>query len=830
MLKKITPLLVLLLFAGTTLHSQDPTVPAPVPNKAAEDVLSVYSDAYTSITEILFPDWGQSTSASEIQIESNKTLKYANLTYMGLQYFKSDINYLEYVHLDYYTSDAATFKFTIVVTGNEKAYNIGTTLGIIKDQWVSVDIPLSYFSTLNLANAFQFKTEGDGTIYLDNLYFWKDPTTEANDFTLSNLTVDGVTVAGFAPRTFTYLADLASGTTTIPTVSATTSSPTATTVITQATALPGSATVVVNSADLSKTRTYKVNIQATVPPTAAPSPTNAPRDVVSIYSDAFTSIATDMFPNWSQNTIASEIQLEGNNTLKYYKLNYMGMEYNVTDLSGYDSLHLDYFTTNSASFYVSLITKEGETLYNVKLKKGLVLNQWTSINIPLDYYDATRDLTQAYQLKIQGTNTVYLDNIFYWKIPTLSGQDVTLADLTVDGITISGFNTARDSYILDFPYGTTTVPEIAVTTTDPGATYVITPAEGMPGKTTIVVTSYDQTVTATYTVEFTTTIPPVAAPTPDKDADFVISVYGDAYNSIATNVNPNWGQETIVTEFQIESNNTLKYARLNYQGMDYPNPTDVSEMEYLHVDFFTGDATALEIFLIAAGENSYNIATQKGITFNTWNSVDIPMNVYSSAGRDLTAAYQFKVVGNGTVYFDNFYFFKVNPATDATLRNLKVDGKTVNGFDAAITDYTCLLGNGTTNIPVVEASTTNDNATVSITDATSLPGTTTVLVTAADGVTTRTYTLNFEFAPVGMEDFTESELTFYPNPASDKLWFKASCSVESLSIFDISGRNVLNFMPDSPEGSLDIQPLKGGLYIVKAQVNGQMETIKLVVK
>ena len=45
-------------------------------------------------------------------------------------------------------------------------------LGITTGQWVSVDIPLTQFTVPDLTNVFQFKTEGNGDVFLDNLYFW----------------------------------------------------------------------------------------------------------------------------------------------------------------------------------------------------------------------------------------------------------------------------------------------------------------------------------------------------------------------------------------------------------------------------------------------------------------------------------------------------------------------------------------------------------------------------------------------------------------------------------------------------------------------------------
>ena len=68
--------------------------------------------------------------------------------------------------------------------------------------------------------------------------------------------------------------------------------------------------------------------------------------------------------------------------------------------------------------------------------------------------------------------------------------------------------------------------------------------------------------------------------------------------NIATNLNPDWGQQTQTTEVQIDGNNTLEYANLNYQGLEYAT-TDVSAMEYVHLDYKTDDATALEFFVIS---------------------------------------------------------------------------------------------------------------------------------------------------------------------------------------------------------------------------------------
>ena len=82
-------------------------------------------------------------------------------------------------------------------------------------QWISVDIPLSSYTVPDLSNLFQFKTVGNGTLYLDNLYFWKESDIDAS---LSDLKVDGTTVDNFASGTLNYNVTLPEDTVDVPIV------------------------------------------------------------------------------------------------------------------------------------------------------------------------------------------------------------------------------------------------------------------------------------------------------------------------------------------------------------------------------------------------------------------------------------------------------------------------------------------------------------------------------------------------------------------------------------------------------------------------------------
>ncbi|MCD7971793.1 MAG: T9SS type A sorting domain-containing protein [Candidatus Azobacteroides sp.] len=82
--------------------------------------------------------------------------------------------------------------------------------------------------------------------------------------------------------------------------------------------------------------------------------------------------------------------------------------------------------------------------------------------------------------------------------------DVNLATLTVDGVSVPNFVGARTSYDIELPYGTTTVPTVAATTSNSEYTPVITQAASLPGTATVVVTATeDASVSKTYTINFT---------------------------------------------------------------------------------------------------------------------------------------------------------------------------------------------------------------------------------------------------------------------------------------------------------------------------------------
>lgn len=151
------------------------------------------------------------------------------------------------------------------------------------------------------------------------------------------------------------------------------------------------------------------------------------------------------------------------------------------------------------------------------------------------------------------------------------------------------------------------------------------------------------------------TMPATAAPTPTHPSADVLSIFSDAYTAVeGTDFFPDWGQATVVSEVAIEGNNTLKYTGLNYQGIQLAEAQDVSDMAFLHIDYWTDNSAQLNVFLISPGpvETPVSLA----VPTSGWGSVDIPLSDFSPVALDNLI--QLKFDGNGDIFLDNIYFRK----------------------------------------------------------------------------------------------------------------------------------------------------------------------------
>ena len=154
---------------GGTTEGPAEAAPAP-PARNAGDVISIYSDAYSNLDGTDYPDWGQETVLAGTTVEGNNTLKLSGLDFQGIQLAANqDITGMDYLHVDFWTDNSSSLNVYLISSGPVEQ---GYALTVPTTGWSSVDIPLSAFSPVDLADVIQMKFDGNGTIYLDNIYFY----------------------------------------------------------------------------------------------------------------------------------------------------------------------------------------------------------------------------------------------------------------------------------------------------------------------------------------------------------------------------------------------------------------------------------------------------------------------------------------------------------------------------------------------------------------------------------------------------------------------------------------------------------------------------------
>jgi hypothetical protein len=679
--------------SGTISATLEVTPPAaPNPTISSNNLIALYTDSYQAYDVFATVDtfatgWSAAT-LTPIVIGSNNTLKYSNLSYVGIEMVSNPVNAsgMNLFHVDMFTPNMTSFGVKLVDFGADGAYGGGDdrehqiNLTPTQNGWNSYNLLLSDFTGLTtIAHIAQIILVGNnnGTAYIDNMYFGNQVIAVAP--ALSNFAIPAKITgdSDFAitapistsPGAFTY----SSSNTSVATIVGGNSIHIVgigTTTITATQAASGNY--------LSGTITASFVVTAPIaqaPTTAAPTPpTRNAWDVVSLYSGAYSNATLNELPTgWSQLTDPFEVvNIAGNSTWKF-KGEFLGIVTNYdtgVNLSQMTTMHIDYWTPDTNRIDLKLVnTVLGGEAFTA-LEPTTVTGTWRSIDVPLTNYGSLNksNITQIL-IDPAGVSKIYIDNLYFYRAAT------SLPAPTLSGFALAPKVVGDASFTLTAPTSnstgafTYTSSNTAVATIS-GNTVTIVGA----GSTTITATqaaagSYGEGV---ITTNFIVSFPPpaTAAPTPTVPADRVLSLYSNAYSNVSgTDWYPNWGQSTQVSNVLVAGNDTKKYESLNYQGVQLANPVDVSSMTSLHIDMWTPNCTTFEVFLVNqalpagqvgfSGEQSVSVSpTQSG-----WNSFDIPLSSYSSL--ELNHIQQLKLVatpfGTTTAYLDNIYFTRPTP-------------------------------------------------------------------------------------------------------------------------------------------------------------------------
>lgn len=519
----------------------------------------------------------------------------------------------EYSALTFWIKATQSANIDVLGFGNdlgENKYQVSLSGVSVNTNWKKVIIPIPDASKLKMERGMFFYSEGPEnnkgyTFWIDEVKFEKlgtisyqssgilnGTTKTVTSFVGVKNTVDGLTANFSMPNGTTQAVNL-----TPYYFNFVSSNPSVASVDGQgnvSTLTSGSSTISAKLGSNDAKGSLIINSNGTF--THAPTPTQDASKVISLFSDKYTNVPVDYYNGyWApyQTTQSSDFQVEGDHVLNYTNFNFVGIQMSSPTVNASSMSHFH------LDIYLPNAMPAGAT-FKVQM-----------VDFGADgVYGGSDDKT--------GETTI--------SAPTLQGQKWVSLNLPISSFT-----------------GLTSKSHI-------GQIIFVGNAIGNFYADNIYFYNDGSIISAT---------PTSAAPAPSHAASGVLSVFSDAYTNVSgTNFNPNWGQATQVTQVSISGNNTLKYSGLNYQGTQLASNLNVSSYGYLHIDYYSANSSALNFYLISPGpvEKAYSLSVPTGIGSNSngWKSVDIPLSSFSPVA--LGNVFQFKVDGNGDVFFDNIYF------------------------------------------------------------------------------------------------------------------------------------------------------------------------------
>ena len=379
--------------------------------------------------------------------------------------------------------------------------------------------------------------------------------------------------------------------------------------------------------------------------------------------------------------------------------------------------------------------------------------------------------------------------------------DATLSDLTIDGTTVEGFTPNVLVYDIELPIGTTIVPTVSASTSQPSpATAVISNASSLPGSTTVLVTAQDGNTQQTYSINFTVDKENIAL----NKSTYASSEMQAASHAFDGDGGTRWESDFSDPQWiyvDLDSTYEIGAVVLNWEG--------AFATEYL-IEISDDTINWTQVFSETAGDGAIDeifFAPTFGRYVRMYGTVRATVYGYSLWEMEVYKASDF--------------------ATDATLSDISVDGTPLIDFATNVFTYTVDLPAGTTTVPDVAATTNHGGATVLITPAAQIPGTTTIDVTAENGISTESYSVTFQTV-AGINNELIGTTILFPNPANDILTVQTDSNIESLKIYNLQGKLLIANTPNSSNNTFDVSFLKKGLYILNVNTKSTSYTHKFL--
>jgi hypothetical protein len=269
--------------------------------------------------------------------------------------------------------------------------------------------------------------------------------------------------------------------------------------------------------------------------------------------------------------------------------------------------------------------------------------------------------------------------------------------------------------------------------------------------------------------------PTTAAPTPpNRPAADVKSIFSDAYATVGVigysggddnTYNTSWCPAT-TSLVQIAGNNTNRITGLGCEGIAFlAGRFSAAGFTRFHIDIWTPTSTQDKVF---------------SFKFSNWN---------------------------GTTQETNAYQYT---ATNANVLTSGSQGTWISiDLPFSTPTFTCI------NTPP-------GNACPSVTDFAQFVITSDLGTVYYDNLYLHKNTV------LNTTDFDLVTFKVYPNPSSNNVNISSSNTIENVSLYSVLGQEILTRSGNSNEMNIDISNLQKGVYLMKAQIDGQVKTTRII--
>lgn len=261
-------------------------------------------------------------------------------------------------------------------------------------------------------------------------------------------------------------------------------------------------------------------------------------------------------------------------------------------------------------------------------------------------------------------------------------------------------------------------------------------------------------------------------------------------------------------------------------------------------------------FLDALQSNLYTVNTTTGAATLVGSTSDNEITVFTIADTlpdapiipPLTCGETFLDSGGAAGNYGNseditYHFAPVNvgDAVKITFTQVEIERSTTAGTIAGCWDYLSIYNGPALTSPVLAAVKCGETvgppsvptSLLSVGDSftsTDPSGQLTVRFRSDSSVPKAGWAATISCASLAVDNINATKFSYYPNPTTGILNLTASNKIESIEIYNVAGQKVMNFAPKSDKLEINLSNLPKGLYFVKATVNGNVITNKVIKK